>query len=155
MPVSPRAIEAANASVTDEVWLVLLTIRHPSLSEPIRVVNNFKDIVSQGRTFVGCWFTIELPSDTPGERPSVFIEVDNVDRAQVDALRRADTPPKVDIEVVLASQPDVIEHGPMTMTLREATYDVLKIRGRLEFEELFSEPYPGDSITPLSHPSLF
>jgi hypothetical protein len=100
-------------------------------------------------------FDIDLPGQDQDNVPQVKLEIDNVDRIIVDAIRAISTAATVDIEVVLASSPNTIEVGPITMTMRNIEYDALKVRATLVFEELFTEPYPGDSFTPASHPGLF
>jgi hypothetical protein len=154
MTLSTNAKEAVLASLTDEAFILLMEIDHPTLTQPIRVARNFENIVSNGETFVGGWFKCGLPSDND-RNDAVEIEVDNVDRAIVDALRAADTAPTVNLMIVMASSPDTIEFGPVEMTMRDGTYDALKVRGSIIFEELFAEPFPGGSFTPASHPGLF
>ncbi len=47
---------------TAEVVLLLLTIAHPNLVSPIRVVNNLEPITSQGYTWAAFPFEISLPA---------------------------------------------------------------------------------------------
>lgn len=154
MTVSADFREGAFAQETGIAPLFLLEIDHESLSEPIRVVNNQTDIVSNGDTYVGLAFEIDLPSED-GDQARVQVRIDNVDRVIVDSLRAATGRPTFTLSVVLADTPDMVEAGPFAMTLSEADYDAGQVTGVLVFEDILSEPFPGDSFIPSTHPGLF
>lgn len=151
--LSPVFTAAINDETTDEVPLVLLTIDHPDLAEPIRVVSDIENITSQGELYAGLPFEIEFPgesADSPGE---ARLAVDNVDRTIIDTLREIDTAPTITIAVVLASQPNTIEFSFDNMTLRDASYDVHRITGVLRFEDVADDPIC-ESQTPERFPGL-
>lgn len=155
--LSAPATAAIAAEETDEVFLVCVKISHADLVAPIRVVNNIEDITrtedAVSVDYVGLPFEIELPDE--GERPGeTRLSVDNVDRRIVEAIRTIQSPPDVEIRVVLASQPDVIEYELTGLTLRDATYDVSTVQGYLRFEDLQVEN-ACDTITPSRFPALF
>ncbi|MCL4715450.1 MAG: DUF1833 domain-containing protein [Hyphomonadaceae bacterium] len=151
--LSAPATAAIAAEETDEVFLVLVGIDHVDLVQPIRVVNNVEPVDSGGETYVGLPFEIELPDE--GERPGeARLSVDNVDRRIVEALRTVQSAPTVEIKVVLASQPDVIEYELSGLTLRDTTYDVATVQGYLRYEDLSIDPV-ADMITPSRFPGLF
>lgn len=148
---------AAQAAIldeeSDEVSLHLVTIEHDDLDAPIRIVDNIEDITSNGETFVGLPFRLELPDE--GDRPGeARITVDNVDRRIAEAVRSITTPPSVTIQVVLASQPDTLELELSGMTLRDVTIDAGAVTGYLRFEDLSVEPI-AEAITPSKFPGLF
>lgn len=153
--LSSIARRAVNASETGEAFLLLLTISHDELPEPIRVVNNTEDIVSRGETYQGCPFEFELPGDDAERVESVQIAVDNVDRRIVDALRQISGAPKVDLEVILASEPDVVEAGPFSMTFVSAEWDAIVVSAQLGYEDVLTEPFPGHAYVPADYPGLF
>ena len=146
---------AAFAQETAETVLVALTITHADLAAPVRVVNNHANIVSNGNTYVGFPFEIDLPEVGPGAPPRVTLRIDNVDRQIVDALRAISSPFDLEIEVLLASQPDTIEASFEGLKAISARYDALTVEAELGFEDVLSEPYPGDSFTPARNPGLF
>ena len=152
--LSAAAVASLDAEETDEVWLVLLTITHPDLTDTIRLVNNIENVESQGYTFIGLPFEIELPSE--GERPGeARLKVDNVNREIVEAIRTIGlVPPQVQIQLVLASQPNQLEYQVPVMTLRDASYDVSYVSGVLRFEDITTEPVC-DTQTPQRFPALF
>jgi hypothetical protein len=138
-----------------EVYLVLVEINHSSLTTPIRVVNNYADVTSNGNLYSAFPFSINLPNDSDEGNLDVTLVIDNIDRTVVDAVRSITGPPTVTISVILASAPNTIEAGPYAMTLREAYYDSMVVTGTLAVEDMLNEPYPIDQMTPALFPNLF
>ncbi len=153
--LSMAARQAVNAQETNEVFLLLLTLDHEDLAEPIRVVNNTEDVTSRGMTFVAYPFEIALPDEDPESVARVSLRIDNVDREIVRNLRAIQAPLSVALEVVMASSPDTVEAGPFNMTLVAAEYDALTVTGELAFEDVLNEPFPGQSYVPSEYPGLF
>lgn len=153
--LSLAARRAVNAQETGEVFLMLLTIAHAELEQPIRVVNDGRNCTSRGHEFIAFPFEISLPGDLEDTLPTVTLTIDNVDRQIVTTLRGIASPPTVSLEVVLASSPDIVEAGPFDMTLKTATYDALTVSGSLAFEDVLNEPFPYDSYLPSNYPGLF
>jgi len=71
--LSNAALASMNAQATGEVWLVLLTLSHPTLATPIRLVNNNEDVVSRGSTFLAFPFEVELPGEDPDQPPKAML----------------------------------------------------------------------------------
>lgn len=155
--LSQRAATAVVAEETSEVFLVLVKIEHEDLDKPIRVVNNLLPITrTEGDVeveYIALPFEIELPDE--GDRPGdARLAVSNVDRKIVEALRSIQTRPDVEIRVVLASQPDIVELELTGLKLGDATYDAGVVQGYLRYEDLAVEPV-ADSLTPSRFPALF
>lgn len=146
--------QAAFAQETDQVFLVLLQIDHPDI-EPIRVVNNFTNVTSNGLEYIGFPFDIELPQDTEDALPQVQVTICNVDRQIVQAVRSLEGPPSMTLSVILASDPNAIQAGPYTLTLRECNYDSMAVTATIIPEDVLSEAYPGDFFTPAKFPGIF
>lgn len=152
--LSDPAVESLMGEDTDEVWLALVTIDHEDLEEPIRVVNNVVDIESNGETFIGCPFDLELLSETPDGPGVATLSIDNVDKQIIEAVRSIQGPPSVTTQVILASDPDTIELEVGDLTMRNVTADVAKVQGTLELEDLTVEPC-SETITPHRFPGMF
>lgn len=152
--VSSNARAALYAAQTSEVFLQLLTVDHPDLGAPLRLVNNTESIVSDGETFEPFPFELVLPAETDTELPTVELVVDNVSRELLEEVRSISTPFTLTIEIVLASSPDVIE-ASYDLESRSATYDASSIRFQLGAEAYMSEPFPADIYTPTTYPGLF
>lgn len=153
---TPQGIAAANAQTTDEAWLMLLAIHHPSFTNPIRVARDKKDVVHGGNTYVAFPFDVKLPDEGQDSRAVGRIEIDDI--GEFDNGGRQETigdivkaipvgeNATVDLTVVLGSNPELIETGPMTFTLRNVTGDGLTVTGDLHFEDIMNEPFPCDSM---------
>lgn len=154
-PLSALAKAAALAGQTGEAYLLLLVLSHPSLAQPIRVVNDGTNLTSGGDLYVAYPFRVVLPQDGDDRPARVRLQIDNVDQSIVAAVRAMTTAPTVAISVVLASTPNVVEAGPFQFTLKNAAYDALSVEGELSYEALLDEPYPADAFTPGNFPGLF
>lgn len=146
---------AVNAQETDEVFLVLLTINHATMDQPLRVVNNWVNITSRGNEYLATAFQLVLPQERDNEPPQAQLSIDNVDREIVRIIRSLDSPPSVTAEVVLASAPDNVEASFQDMVFSNISYDKLTVKGTLSFENILDEPYPGDKFQPAGFPALF
>lgn len=159
--------QAAFSEETDEVIIVLLTIMHGGITQPIRLSSDptqrldepveevVYGTVSRGEQYIYYPFQIDLPSDEAEAAPRARISVDNVRREITQAIRSITTPPTVTIEIVLASQPDVVEAVFPSFDLAEVTYDALTVSGTLTLDSLAGEPYPAGRYDPARFPGLF
>lgn len=154
-PLSTAARTAIYSPETDEVFLVLLRITEASLAEPIRVVHNTEDIVSRGDTYVAFQFAFEFPAETGDAPRAVRIQLDAVDRQIIEAIRSALGQPTVELEVVLASDPDTVEAGPWVMRLENASYDAVSVTGEINFEGVERTRSTNHAYTAHNFPDLF
>lgn len=148
------ATEQAIAQHSDEAFLVLLTLSHPTLKEPFRFVRNRVRITSRGNLFLASHFEIELPGDGD-EVPKATLTVANVDRRIGQTLQALVTPPTCLIELVLSSTPDEVERSWGQMSLTEATWDAFTVQGTLSRITYWDEPWPFIRVTPARFPGLF
>lgn len=155
MTVTDTFKESAFAPDTDEVWLILVTIDHADLAEPIRVVNNTQDVTSRGDLFVGFPFNITLPDEREDAPSRARLVVDNVSREIAESVRSITSAPTVTIEVIRAADPDTVEISWPFFSLRNVKWDALKVSGDLVFDDFMSEPYPAGIFSPASWPALF
>jgi Concanavalin A-like lectin/glucanases superfamily/Domain of unknown function (DUF1833) len=96
----------AESSFSDEVDLCFLTISHPTLSEPIRVVWDTKDFVYDGNTFTGFPFDLEILSDDE-QPPQARLVIQNVDPRIGDTIRALTSPPRLKIELLSSDDFDL------------------------------------------------
>ena len=153
--LSTTAKQAIFAQETSEVFLMLLTINHSDLGSPIYVVSNTEDVLSNGNTFLGYPFYFELPGEDAESLSQVNLTITNVDKLLVAGVRSIATPLDVKLQVVLASDPTVIEAGDFDMKMRDVRYDAFTLTGRCNFNDLLNEPYPAGTYTPADYPGLF
>ena len=153
--VSTSFIRSAFQPETDEVWLILLTLSHPDLSDDIRVVHNPETITSRGLDYIGFAFDLILPSDTEDRAPVAELRIDNVSREIAQSVRSISSAPTVTIEIIRAADPDTVELSLTGFTLQNVRWDALAVSGRLALDDISVEPYPAGSFTPASFPGLF
>lgn len=92
----------------DEAVLVLIEISNSLISEPVRLVNDSKNLVSQGHDFVAMPFRATRQSDVQGELPKVNLTIPNVGRELVKWIDSSGGGRGSEIKVMLArrSRPD-------------------------------------------------
>ncbi len=152
---SNKAVRAINSQQTDEIFLVTLDITHEDLLSPIYVVNNRYNIVSNGKTYIATAFDFTLPSQEDGVLHNSTLVIDNVDRTILETIRSIDSAPTIEANIILASDPDIIEDGPREFTLRNVTYNRNTISGDLVYG-IFLMDYCGThKYKNLSFPGLF
>ncbi|CAB5220427.1 Domain of unknown function DUF1833 [uncultured Caudovirales phage] len=152
--LSSRALSSAFAAQTDEVWLVLLTITHATLSTPLRFVNDYQSLTSRGNVYLAFPFEVEFPEQDPDSAGEARLTIDNIDRQIVNTIRAISSPPEVKLEIILASQPDTVEAEFSGLVLRNVAYDALKVSGTLRFEDIMTEPV-SLQMTPARFPGMF
>lgn len=153
--LTSQAKTALFAAQTDEVFIILLTISHDELFQPIRVCSNAVDTVSRGNIFTAFPFDLVLPDDQENKSPRARLTIDNVDRQIVQAIRRISGAPDVLMEIIRAADPDVVEAAFPDFKLTNVTYDSQVVEGDLTIEDFTAEPYPAGSFSPAVFPALF
>lgn len=153
--ISTLLQQAIFAPSTKEVILLLLKISHPNLVEPIRVANNFEPIVSQGYTWSAFPFEITMPSESDDQIPIMSLKIDAVDRQIITVVRNLQGPPEVTLDIVLASQPDIVEATVQGFRMKSVSYNNLTVEAELRLEEILTEPFPQHAFTPALFPGLF
>lgn len=162
--LSNAAKQSIYAQQTSEAWVLLLTITHPSFIEPIRVASDLSDflpesgvrgVLSRGMEFIFLPFTVDLPAQDDTGVARASIQIDNIDRQIVAAVRRADSAISIKTEIILASDPDNVEIEIDDFRLEEVTYDAFTVSGEISVEYFDLEPFPARRFTPSDYPGLF
>jgi hypothetical protein len=128
--------------------LILLTIEHDSLAEPIRVVNNKVNITSNSIEYIAFPVEIQLPDSKEDSQPYAKLSISNVSREIGQAIRLISTPPNVTIQVVRQETPDVVEAEFVGMILSNVKYNMMTVSADLVFEDLSREEYPFLKFSP-------
>jgi len=153
--VSLPAIQASLAQQTDEVFLVLLEVDHPSLGTPLRFVNDSQDIVSELNTYTAFPFEVKLPDDQEGREPRAEVRIDNVSRELIDEIRSIQDPFTITFRVVLASSPSTIEWGPLEFLSQGVVYDANQITFAVVYSVFAEEPFPYQVFDTINFPGMF
>lgn len=106
----------------NEAVLVLLEITHPFLATPVRLVNDNKNLVSNGNDFIATSFTIKRQNDVQGELPSVALVIPNIGRSLVKWIDSTGGGKGASMKVMLArrSVPDVYEES-LVLSIQRVT----------------------------------
>lgn len=153
MALSANALKAFLGRETDEVALFLITLDHASFDNPIRVVSDTKDIVSNGETFTGFPFELTIPTDNETS-PMAQLNIANVDRSIGNALVGLTQALDVKMELILASDPDVIERVWDNFEMINIKIDAMSVSGQLVVRSKTAEPWPNKMVTAKSFPAL-
>lgn len=154
--LSTAMMQAINAQESASAILILLTLSHASLLADICVTSDLVNTTSNSVVYFPFPFMLTLPDDDAAKPPSAKLIIDNIDRSIFAALQlMGTTPPEVTIQLVLAEQPDTVDYGPITMTLRDISIDDLTVEGTLGYDSILNEPFPKDLVTPATVPGVF
>lgn len=148
----------SNASETGEVLLALVTIDSPSIiGGPLRVVQDLQNITSNGNVYTAFPFELRLASDADEGPAKITLTLDNIDRTMAAAIKGIPptSPPNVTVEIVVASQPNVVEISMPNLVLKNVSGDAFRIDGELWMDEEDLLPFPEGSFTPPMFPGLF
>lgn len=156
---------AIYAEQTDEVFVFLFTVTHPSLMAPVYYSSDpttrlsvdplAYGIVSRGNTYDFFPISLVLPDDSDATPPTIKLVLDNVMRQAIPLLRSITTPPSVTIEMVLASDPDTVEASWPNFDMVDITYDANSVTIDLAINGLSTEPFPTGVFAPSGFPGLF
>ena len=165
--MSPTALRAFFSPDCDEQVIILVKLSGANISTPIRLADGFTkrlsetdDDVVYGVTSRGADHTflpleITLPGDADGEAPTAQLVIHNVTRELTPSMRGLDGPPDVDMSIILASSPDVLEVEFSGFKLSGFDYDAQTVSGALVVDSLAGEPFPQYSFTPNYFAGLF
>ena len=153
--LSTDALKAIYAQETGEAFLILLTLDHDTLAQPLRVSSDAVNTDSRGDTYVAFPFELVLPDDRENTAPRARLVIDNVSREVLSAIKTLNTAPTVKMEIIRSSAPDVVEAVFPDFKLTNIKYNALTIKGDLTLEDFTAEPYPSTIFSPSTFPALF
>ena len=165
-----EALKEAYASApSSEVILHTLEIRHPSFTEPIRVVRDYHDFsatleldapinAGQPVTFIAMAFDFVMPEVSKAMSPEIEISLDNVSGEIIAYLDSAAQSPDL-IEVTyrpyLASDTSGPQMTPpLTLVIRSVTADVFRVRARAGYADLSNRKFPNEVYDTERFPGL-
>ena len=153
--LSNELLSQIYGQVSNDPYLSLFTLTHPSFAETIRLVNNSEDIVSNSFTFRSFPVKVVLPPDDNDTAKEVNIQFDNVSLELIDELRTVTTPIEVKIEMVLASNPDVVQQSIEELKLKGIQFNSQVITGKLIMDDFLNVGLTSERYTPLNFPGIF
>jgi Domain of unknown function (DUF1833) len=154
------------SSFADEVDLVFLTISHPTLIDPIRIVWDTKYFIKGGLTFIGFPFEITLLTDDE-QAPQATLTIQNVTPRIGDAIRELQSPPRLKMELLCSADFNLTvdprtEIGTATVIysadklfLTNVSVDILNITGTIVGWDYLQRTWPGQRAMQANFPGLF
>lgn len=169
--LSLNARTAQDAVSTDQVEVALFYITHPQLDEPVRLstdptVRLSDDPLQYGTrsNWMGSnpatepfYFVIastELPSDLEDAAASATLILDNVDQDIANVLRSVRNRATVNLAVVLASSPNLIEGEFQGLKLMSVEGDASETQLVFSREPIEEESYPSGRMTKQRFPGV-
>jgi hypothetical protein len=83
------------------------------------------------------------------------LEIDNIHRAYIEAIRSVFTPITCQVDIVMDNALDTIDASWPEFNLTQIKYNDTLITGTLTIETLVTEPYPAHSFVPSYFPGVF
>jgi hypothetical protein len=136
-------------------FLTLVTLTHQSFAQPIRLVNNTKDITSRGNVFGAFPMKIRLPIDDGETAKEFSIQFDNVSLELIDEIRSVTTRIGVKLEMILASMPDVVQMSQEDLFINSITYNARSINARLVLDSFLNTEMTSERYNPKNFPGIF
>jgi hypothetical protein len=164
--LSPAALKAMFSPDSDDTLISLLTFSGANIVTPIRIADGYTQritetadevtygVPSRGNNFLFLPFEITLPTEEDAA-PRCRITMHDVTRYLVPVIRGLNGAPNVTIELVLSSNPDVVEVSFGGFLMGGISYTADSITGDLTVESLAVEPFPAHTFTPSHFPGLF
>lgn len=164
--IDATARAALEAPESVDALLAFLTITHPALPDPIRVVSDVMDYLVGGLSFKGLPFGFGILSDTEGP-PMTELRMQNVDQRIGRSLLGLNDRAKVKLEIRTSADFDLsqdprVEIPGGSVLYEFADFDLIDvtataadISGRVMLRDYSQEPWPGQRCTQSRMPGLF
>lgn len=127
-----------NLVTAKDLPIIALEITHPNLSQPVRIVNDAKDLQSLNNTYIACPFSMSILSDSDKERPKAVLSISNIGREMTRWIEQTQggVGTEIKIKILRRDEPDNIEYE-VTLSFTEITVTTQSIAGVLGFENLY------------------
>lgn len=167
--MSPAALRAVFSPDADADLFFLLTIYDPQNPEQVvaRLCDGYTQRISetadeviygvQSRTndFIFLPMEITLPSEDEAQAPRCTLTLNDVTRYVTPLIRTINGSPKVLMELVLSSSPDIVEASFSGFYISSITYNANTVSAELAMIDYEREPFPQHSFSPKYFPGLF
>ena len=162
--VSTAFKRAVNGQETSEAFILLVTISHSAFTDDMRIASDpfellpnagVNGVISRGLEYIYLPFSINLPQQDDTGIARAQLQIDNVDRRIINAVRSANSPLSITLEVVLSSDVDTPEISIEDFRLERVEYDSLVVSGDISVEYFELEPFPAGRFTPSDFPGMF
>lgn len=156
MTLSTAATAAVQRVSDPQGLLHLLTLTGGGIPAPVRLVNDTRELISAGQTYLPLPFEVVLPKEAAKEVPRAQLRMDNIGRELVAELEALDPGAELmaTIAVVYRATPDIVEFT-FTAPLGAIRVDALSVSATVGPTELMRRPAVNVRFDPLTAPGLF
>lgn len=141
------------AQESADPFLTLLTLSGPGFI--FRLVNNTKNITSNGEVFQAFPMKIKLPVDDGESAREFDLTFDNASLELIRALRGITAPINCQIDMILASLPDTVQMSIPDLLIRSISYNKTTISAKVVMDNFLSVAIPSEKYSPTLFPGLF
>lgn len=136
--------------------LALLKLTHPSWAAAVCVVNDTRELITLGDTYIGLPFSVKLPNDKAKEAPRLDLQMDNVGRDLTAAFELL--PPGATLmgtlRVVSRATPAVVD-WEFSAPVGNVQADVLKISAQMGWDQVMRRAAVRLRFDDTTAPALF
>jgi hypothetical protein len=112
-------------------------------------------VVSRSKNYIFLPLEITLPQEDESQAPRCSIVIRDVTRYLIPVIRELKEPPKVKLELVLSTTPNVVEVSFDGFYVTNFTYNRDQVTCELQMVNYEREPFPVHSFNPSTFPGLF
>lgn len=160
-------LREAYSEETGITVILLITITHPNLAEPIYISTDptarldattteiIYGTISGGINYVFLPLRLILPSDGDEGPGLIKIEIDNIHQSLIPTIRSLSSPAAFNVDIVTSDAVNTILASWPEYLLTNVTYDHMVISADLILETLYREPFPAGTFNPSEFPGIF
>jgi hypothetical protein len=153
--LSPELLAQLFSQESNDPFLMLVTLNHSSMPQPLYFCANAVEVISNGITFLPFPVKIVLAPDDGESSREIQMIFDNVSREIIDELRTVTDPIEVQIDMVLASNPNYIQLSILDLKIKSINYDRQKINAKLYLDNFLTVGLPSEKYVPSQYKGLF
>ena len=168
--LSPNAIRAMFSTESQAALITLLTIYDTNGTTPlVRLADNFTKrieglttveeviygVTSNNQDYIFVPLEISLPAEQDNAAPKCSIVIRDVTRYFTATIRSLNDAPKIRLDMVLSTSPDVVEASFTNFFISNISYNADAVTAELSMIDFAVEPFPCYSFTPNYFPGMF
>ena len=155
--LTPELLAQLYSQESEDPFLTLITLSHPSFPSDVRLVQNTENVVSRGNTYTAFPVRITLPADDGETTRQCSIDFDNVSLELISMFRTLDSGERIGVklEMVLASMPDLVQISLDELKVGGITYNKDVISAKLVMDDFLNTELTSEKYTPSNYPGLF
>jgi hypothetical protein len=151
--LTPELKSQIFAQQSGDPYLTLVTLWTDSFT--YRLVNNTEDIVSNGNLYTAFPMKVRLPADDGESAKDFQLEFDNASLLLIASLRSVTEPVNCQIDMILASMPDVVQMTAGELLVKSISYDKSRIVARIVLDNFLASAMTSERYTPSLYPGMF